>query len=478
MCEVEARGASNVEVSMTKSSVNMLSGSILKGLLTISIPIMVMNVLQSMFNIIDMSVLKMYDTAGGGLAVGAVGTCSTLISLITGLVIGVSAGANVVTARYIGMKDKEGVERAVGAGILFALCSGIAVSIIGITFAEVFLGIVNCPDKLIGQSALYFRMYFAGVPINMVYNFCASLLRSAGDSKRPMMYLSIGGVLKVAFNFLFVAVFNLGVVGVAISTIISWSFCGFMGVRALLRGAGLVVLKPKRMRFYKRELTDILKIGVPSGLQQALYSIANVIISATVNTYGPEATTGISIANNFDSILYQISMSPALAVMPYVSQNIGANNMKRAKRAIWTGMLITVTLGATFGACSAIFSEQLASIMATDPVIIAYAQQKMIIISSTYFICGINEIMGASLKGMGKPIIPAVATLVFMCLIRFVWVYGAFPLWQAYGVDSFDLTFLYLIWPLGWTLSLTTLLIFLVPTVKKLTRRCDAAKSV
>ena len=266
MCEVEARGASNVEVSMTKSSVNMLSGSILKGLLTISIPIMVMNVLQSMFNIIDMSVLKMYDTAGGGLAVGAVGTCSTLISLITGLVIGVSAGANVVTARYIGMKDKEGVERAVGAGILFALCSGIAVSIIGITFAEVFLGIVNCPDKLIGQSALYFRMYFAGVPIHMVYNFCASLLRSAGDSKRPMMYLSIGGVLKVAFNFLFVAVFNLGVVGVAISTIISWSFCGFMGVRALLRGAGLVVLKPKRMRFYKRELTDILFIAeyIPS----------------------------------------------------------------------------------------------------------------------------------------------------------------------------------------------------------------------
>ncbi len=201
--------------------------------------------------------------------------------------------------------------------------------------------------------------------------------------------------------------------------------------------------------------------------------MANVIITATVNGYGPQATTGISIANNFDGILYQISTAPALAVMPYVSQNLGANNMKRAKQAVWKGMLITVTLGATFGALSAIFSGQLSSIMASDPVIIKYAQQKMVIISSTYFICGINEIMGAALKGMGKPLIPAVSTLVFMCLIRFVWVYGAFPLWQAYGIDSFDLTFLYLIWPIGWTLSIITLMIFLIPTVKKLEKRCS-----
>ena len=458
---------------MTKSSVNMLSGSILKGLLTISVPIMVMNVLQSMFNIIDMTVLKMYDAAGDGLAVGSVGTCGTLISLITGLVIGIAAGANVVTARYIGKKDKEGVERAVGVGILFALCSGIAISIIGIALADVFLAIVNCPDRLMEQATLYFRLYFAGVPISMVYNFCASLLRSTGDSRRPMIYLTIGGVLKVTFNFIFVAAFHMSVVGVALSTIISWSFCAFMGIRALLKGTGMVVLKPSRLRFYKRDLIDILRIGVPSGLQQALYSIANVIITATVNGYGPQATTGISIANNFDGILYQISTAPALAVMPYVSQNLGANNMKRAKQAVWKGMFITVALGATFGSLSAIFSEQLASIMATDPVIITYAQQKMIIISSTYFICGINEIMGAALKGMGKPMVPAVSTLVFMCLIRFVWVYGAFPLWQAYGIDSFDLTFLYLIWPIGWTLSILTLICFYIPTVKKLQRSCS-----
>ena len=307
----------------------------------------------------------------------------------------------------------------------------------------------------------------------MVYNFCASLLRSTGDSKRPMMYLTIGGVLKIAFNFLLVAKYNLGVVGVAVATIISWSFCAFMGIRALLHGAGMIILKPGRIRFYKQELIDILRIGVPSGLQQALYSIANVIITATVNSYGKQATTGISIANNFDGILYQISTAPALAVMPYVSQNLGAKNMKRAKEAIRKGMLITLTLGATFGALSAIFSGQLSSIMASDPVVISYAKQKMMIISSTYFICGINEIMGASLKGMGKPMVPAVSTLVFMCLIRFVWVYGAFPLWQAFGVDSFDLTFLYLIWPIGWTLSILTLLCFYIPTAKRLERACS-----
>ena len=455
-------------------SVDMLSGSIIRGIVEFSIPIMVMNVLQSMFNIIDMTVLKMYNT-GNGYAVGAVGTCGTLISLITGLLIGISAGANVIAARHIGRGDRERVERTVGSAILFSICGGVFISVVGIVFAEVFLGLMNCPDELMSEAALYFRMYFAGVPISMVYNFCASLLRSTGDSKRPMMFLTIGGVIKIAFNFLFVAVFHLGVVGVALGTIISWSFCAFMGLRALLKGEGLVKLFPHRLRFYKQELTDVLKIGVPAGLQQALYSVANVIITATVNTYGPAATTGISIANNFDGILYQISIAPSLAVMPYVSQNIGAGNLRRAKESVWKGMLVTVVLGATFGSLSAIFSGQLSSIMSSDPAVIEYARQKMIIISSTYFICGINEIMGASLKGMGKPIIPTISTLIFMCLIRFVWVYGIFPIWQAFGPDAFDLTFLYLIWPIGWTLSIITLVCFYIPTVKRLAKKMSAS---
>jgi len=445
---------------MKKTEVNMLSGSIIKGLLSIAIPIMVMNVIQSLFNIIDMTILKNYDT-GGGIAVGAVGTCGTLISLITGLLIGVSTGANVVIAKHIGHGDKERVEKAVGAAILLAVLGGLILLIIGVSFAELFLKWTNCPDRLLDDAVRYFRLYFTGIPILMFYNFSASILRSAGDTRRPMIYLTLGGIIKVVSSYIFVAVLGLSVTGVAMATIISWTTSAVLAANALLKNDGAVKLKLSRIRFYSHEIRGILHIGVPAGLQQAIYSVANVIITATVNSFGPEATTGISIANNFDGILYQISMAPSLAVMSYVSQNVGNGNIKRAKQSVLRGIMITVCLGATFGMLSAGFSAQLSSIMSDDPAVIAYAQQKMIIISSTYFICGINEILGATLRGMGRPAIATYSTLIFMCAIRFVWVYLVFPHFR-------NLTFLYLIWPIGWVLSIITLLIFYFPTVKKL----------
>ena len=451
---------------MLKKDVDMLSGSITKGLLSIALPIMIMNVLQSLFNIVDMTVLKMFD-GGNGYAVGAVGACGTLISLITGLLVGCASGANVVIARYIGKGDKERVERAIGVSVLFSLVGGIVLSVIGVAFAEVFLGWMNCPDRLLPQAALYFRLYFIGVPISMVYNFCASILRSTGDSTRPMVYLTIGGILKLGFNLLFVAVFHWSVVGVAVATIVSWSVSCALGLYALFTNKHeMVRLKMSRLKFYKKELFDMLMIGVPAGLQQALYSIANVIITATVNSFGPAATTGISIANNFDGLLYQVSIAPSLAVMPYVSQNLGAGNVKRARQSVVKGMLITVSLGATVGALSAIFSAQLASLMSNDPAVIKYAQQKMIIISSTYFICGINEIMCAAMRGLKRPIIPTVCTLIYMCFLRFVWVYGIFPLWTNF-------TFLYLVWPIGWILSIVTILFFYFPTMRKIKKQLE-----
>lgn len=445
---------------MRRKDVNMLSGSIFKGLLVVAIPVMVMNVLQSLFNIIDMAILKAYDT-GGGIAVGAVGVCGTLISLITGLVIGVSTGANAIVARYIGQKDQASVERSIGSAMAFSVVSGIVLAVIGIFGAELFLRLINCPDRLMAEAVLYFRLYFAGVPLFMVYNFCASILRSSGDSSRPMIFLTIGGAVKVALTFLFIAQFRMGVKGVAFATILSWAVTAVLGMWVLLGNEGILKICARNIRFYKREIKQILHIGIPAGLQQALYSVANVIITSTVNTFGSEATTGISIANNYDGILYQVSMAASFAVLPYVSQNVGAGNIKRAIKSIWTGTLITVCMGASIGGLSAIFSGELSSLLSSDPQVIAYAQQKMIIISSTYFICGINGIVGASLQGMGKPMVVTVATMIWMCAFRFVWVYLIFPLMP-------NLTFLYLVWPIGWILSIATQMFVLIPTVKKL----------
>ena len=448
-----------------KKDVNMLEGSIIKGLLTIAMPIMIMNVIQSLFNIIDMTVLKIFDA---DMAVGAVGACSTLISLITGLLIGVSSGANVIIARYIGQHDRERVERAIGTALLFALFGGIVLAIIGISCAELFLGWMNTDKKLIGDAALYFRLYFLGVPILMIYNFCASIMRSTGDSTRPMIFSISGGAVKVALTILFVAVFKMGVVGVAVATLISWGVLSFLGLRAVIKTDSIAKVNFKKLHFYSSELRDMLSIGIPAGMQQALYSVANVIIAATVNTYGWEATTGISIANTFDGIMYQIIISPSLALMPYVSQNVGNKNMKRAEQSIVRGIMITVLIGGVFGALSAIFSAELSSIMSDNPVVIQYSQQKMMIISSTYFVCGINEIMGASLRGMKKPLVPMISTMIFMCAIRFVWVFLVFEPLRDTLADP--LTFLYLIWPIGWVLSISTQLCFFFPTAARLKR--------
>ena len=450
---------------MRKTEVNMLSGSITKGLLAISIPVMVMNVMQSLFNIIDMTILKTYDP-GNGIAVGAVGACGTLISLITGLVIGVSTGANVITARFIGENDPKRTERAIHSSMAFSMASGCALALIGLGGAELFLRWSNCPEELLSQATLYFRLYFSGVPILMIYNFCAAILRSSGDSRRPMVFLILGSGIKVMLNFLFIAKFRMGVAGVAITTILSWTISAGLCLFSLVRNDGIVRICLRKIRFYKQELTQILHIGVPAGLQQGLYSFANVVIMATVNSFGAEATTGISIANNFDGILYQICTATALAVMPYVSQNIGGGNVRRAMQSVWKGVLITVCLGATFGSLSALFSANLSAIMSSNPAVIAYSRQKMIIISSTYFICGINEILGAALRGMGKPFAATVATLLYMFLFRFVWVYLIFPLVP-------NLTFLYLVWPIGWVLSILTLLCVFVPTTRKLFKAAE-----
>ena len=442
---------------LDKKDVDMLNGPIVKGLLTIALPIMIMNVVQSMFNIIDMTVLRNFGQNG---SVGAVGVCSYLISLVTGLLVGCSAGANVVISRFIGRNDRERANKTVASAIAFAFLGGIVIALVGILGARLFLTWMNCSEELIDNAVLYFRLYFAGVPILMVYNFCAAILRSTGDSKRPMIYLTTGGILKVIFNFVFVVWFGMSVEGVAFATIISWSVSCFFGLRAVFTNHNpMIKIGPKDIRIHKAEVMEILHIGIPAGLQQALYSIANVVISSAVNTFGADATTGISIANTFDGILYQIATAPALAVMPYVSQNLGAGNLKRAKQAIVRGMMIAAIMAGSIGALSAIFSGPLSSIMAENAAQIEYSQQKMMIISSTYFICGINNILSETMRGFRRPMIPTVSTLLYMCLFRFAWVWWIFPLVP-------NLTFLYLVWPIGWILSIITVVSFLIPTMK------------
>jgi Na+-driven multidrug efflux pump len=251
--------------------------------------------------------------------------------------------------------------------------------------------------------------------------------------------------------------------GAAFANFVAWAVYLVMGLWTLTRKNTTVRLRLKNIRFDKNELIPILRVGVPSALQMGMYSVANVMISATVNAVGAQATTGVGIANIFDGVLYNICYATSLAVLPYVSQNVGAGNVKRAAKSVWRGILITVCIGVFFGSLSAIFSRQLASFMADSEEIIWYARQKMIIISSTYFICGINDIICAAMRGLGKPTIPTVVSLFSLCGLRFAWVFFVYPL-----MPGDNLTFLYLVWPLGWLLSIVVLLPFYFARLKKL----------
>ena len=437
---------------------SILSGSVFKGLLFMAIPIMAMNAFQTLFGIIDMTVLGIMVDDN---AVGAVGSSGMLISLTTGLLIGIATGSTVVVARHISRNESEALNKAVGTSVLFALISGILLMIMGILGAKTLLIWINCPESLLKDAARYFRMYFCAVPFLLLYNFCAAILRANGDTKRPMIFLLTGGIVKITLNFTITALFDVTVEGVAIATIASNLVASLLTFRALLKGNTVVKFRFKYFKIYKDELKEILFIGVPAGLQSALYSLANTVISATVNTFGAAATKGISIANQFDGVLYQISIATSYATVSYVSQNVAVGNIKRVKESIYKSILITVLFGTTFGTLSAVFSGSLSGIMSQDPEVIAYSMQKMMIISSTYFICGINEVMCSTMRGMGRPMVPMVLTFIYMCVLRFVWVYGVFPFYP-------NLTFLYLVWPIGWALSIITTLFFYFPTIKRL----------
>ena len=442
---------------MRSNNINMLSGSITKGLLSMTIPIMVMNVLQILFNIIDMAILRYFSSES---AVGAVGACGQLISLCTSLLIGMSVGANIIVAKRIGSENNERSEKAVMTSILFSIVSGVVLMLIGVIFAETFLKMTNCPYSLLPQAIVYFKIYFYGVPILMFNSFCCSVLRATGDTKRPMYFQILSGIIKVLLTFVFVTVFDADVEAVAFATIVAQLVAGFFAFLILLKYQNVVRVNLKQIKFNFTELKDMLQIGVPAGFQSALYSLANVLIITTVNSFGAAATTGIAIANQFDGVLYQVSMSPSFAVSTYVAQNVGANQINRIPKIIIRAILITTMFGATLGSLSAIFSKELSSIMSTNPEVIQYSQQKMIIVSSTYFICGINEIFGGVLRGMGKPNAPTIATLLYMCAFRFVWIYSIFPLIP-------NLTFLYTVWPIGWILSIINLVVIYVITMKK-----------
>jgi putative MATE family efflux protein len=425
------------------------------------------HILQVLFHMADIAVLGIFC---GDNAVAAVGANTSLTNLVISLFVSFSVGTNVVLARYVGAKDKENARKTVGTSIIIAVIFGLILIAIGVPLAPKFLQLMNCAPAIIDMATTYLRIYFLGMPIMLLYNFSASILRAVGDTKRPLIFLAIGGVINVLLNLFFVLFLNMTVEGVAIATITSQAISAFLSLIVLLKGDGYGVLKLKHLRIYKEQFIKIAYIAIPSGLQSIAFSISNVLIQTTVNSFGEVGMSANATAQQFDGFLYQIGNAIAMSAMAFVSQNFGAKKMDRVKKSIFSGILLIILVSLTLGTVFTVLSPFLCGIIANSQEVIEMASIRLSILSITYFLCSIYEVLSYSLRGMGKPVASLIISILGAVVTRIICLEVTFAIWPYFATIYFS-------YPVSWAVTIL-MYSFAVPIYyKKLKQEIESVSS-
>lgn len=443
--------------------VDLTHGSIFKKLFLFAVPFIFTNILQILFNAADIAVVGIFVNDD---AVAAVGANTALITLLTGFFVGLSIGANVVLSRYAGKRDREAAMRTVGTSIMVALVAGIALMLIGVLFTREFITLMNCDPRIMDQAETYLKIYFFGIPIMLVYNFAASLLRAAGDTKRPLIYLCISGVVNVALNVFFVVVCKMTVEGVAIATISSWSISAVLCLIALFRSKEYASLRLKYLRFFKIQLKEVLLIGIPSGLQSVAFSISNVLIQSTINSYGATAMSANTTAAQFDGIIYNIGNAISMSCMSFIGQNVGARKMFRVKKVIFCSIILILMLQLSVGLLFTLLAPVLCSIIVSGEDVIALACQRLSILCPLYFMCGIMEILGNACRAMGKPIVSFIISVMGATVFRIIFMELTLMIWPGFAT-------IYWSYPASWIFTIAMYLCFTPSVYKKLKARIE-----
>lgn len=446
---------------MSKSyEMNMTSGPILKKLIIYAIPLIITNMLQLLFNAADVAVLGILVNDN---AVAAVGASGSLINLVTSMFIGLASGVQVVLSRRVGAEDVKGSHRLVGTALVTGLLGGLILVAIGVPFARQFLIWMNCAPSVLDGATIYLVIYFLGMPIMMLYNFIASILRAVGDTFRPMLYLLIGGVANIILNVFFIVVCNLTVEGVAIATISSQAIALVLSIIALVKSSGYSKLNVKDLKIRKQEFIDIAKVGLPAGLQSSLFSISNVLIQSTINSFGDLTMTANTIASQFDGFVYQAGHSVALACMAFVGQNLGACDIPRVRKVIKQSIYVVAVFAFALGVLMALCSDILCSIMTNDAEIIEYAKIRLYIVGAPYFLCGIMEVLSYSLRALGRATTSMFISLFWGCVFRVIWL-------STFYLLNPTREMVYFSYPISWIFAIITFLIVLSPILKHLSK--------
>lgn len=445
---------------LKRKDMDMTTGSVIKKLTIFAIPIVLAYMLDKAFNMTDTIMLGLLVN---DMAVGAVGATGTIDTLLLNLFLGIAGGVSVVVGRCVGAKDVEKARRTVGTSLIACFFGGVAFGAIGYFGAETFLAWMNCDIDLIPQAALYMKIYCIGMPVIILNNCIAGVLRAVGDSVRPMVYLTIGGVANIVLNYVFISFFGMTVDGVALATVLSRLISLILSFIAIRKNTGYAKFEYKYLKIYKKELGEVLSVGIPTGIQGALFSISNIMLASTVNSYGKAATTGISIAGQLDAWVYLVGNAIAVASMSFVSQNYGAKNYKRVTEAIIKSSIFAAVIQAAIGLLAYLVSAPFFKMMSSDAKVIEYAQIRLNWYCLTYFMCGIMEVLSLAMRAIGRSFASMVISLIFVCAFRIFWLYTFYLIMPSFSM-------IYASYPISWILCIGVLVPMIVSTIKKLSK--------
>jgi MATE efflux family protein len=422
---------------------DMTEGPLTTKIIKFTIPVMLSGILQLLFNTADVIVVGRFT---GKTALAAVGSTGSLINLLVSLFIGLSIGTNVLVARYQGAKDDKAVSETVHTSIALGIVGGLILLIVGIVATRPLLEMMATPEDVIDQSTLYMRILFFGMPLNLILNFGAAILRAIGDTKRPLYYLTIAGVINLFLNIFLVTVFSLGVAGVAIATVISEGVSCVLILLCLKHETGAIRLYFNRIKINPSKCVDIMKIGLPAGLQGCIFSISNVLIQSSVNSFGSTVMAGNTAASNIEGFVYVSMNSLHQTCISFTSQNFGAGKFKRIKKVLINCLAIVAITGLVLGNSAYFFGKFLLSAYNNEAEVISYGLIRLSIISTMYFLCGLMDVMVGAMRGIGYSILPMIVSLVGACGLRIVWIYTVFVKFRTLDI-------LFISYPVTWTIT-------------------------
>lgn len=454
----------SVKSGNAKYEMDMCSGPILSKILLFTLPLMFSSILQLLFNAADIIVVGRF---AGDNSLGAVGSTSSLINLLTNFFMGLSVGANVLVARYFGAKQRKDLTETVHTAMMLSVCSGILLTIIGLVGAKQILIWMDSPEELLPLSTLYLRIYFLGMPAMMLYNFGSAIMRATGDTRRPLYYLTAAGVINVILNLLFVIVFRMDVAGVAAATVISQCISAFLIVRCMIsEQAGEIRVELSKLHIYQDKFMRILRIGLPASFQGILFSFSNVIIQSSVNSFGPIVVSGNSAAANIEGFVYVAMNAFHQATISFTGQNVGAAKYERINKILYTSQVCVLVVGIVLGNLAVFFGYPLLHMYTTSKVVMDAGMKRMRVICSTYALCGMMDVMVGSLRGLGYSVMPMIVSLIGACGLRLVWIFTFFRTEPFHNVTS-----LYLTYPASWLITFLAHVVCFIIVRRKVEKR-------